>query len=143
MGSGGPTSVSTGTFEDLEKRIIQRLGELAKGASRIMFACEAVDLPSLTSKLTQAGFANNSKTFLVVGPDPAPFLADISSIQLLVTYTDKAAETPFLNALIDAALAATKQGIHARAHSSSSVPTKIRAYRWRAMAWEELLALLK
>lgn len=143
MGSGGPTTVSTSAFDDLERRILERLGELAKRASQIMFACEAIDLPALTARLQAAGLLDHPKTLLVAGPISSELAADVADIQLLVTFSDVATDTKFLDSLIELAVTAKKQGIHARAVAASTVPSKIRAYRWRAMDWDELLNLLR
>jgi len=143
MGSGGPSTVSSRDFDELEKRIAARLGELVGAANRIVFACEELDLKSLTNHMTRSGLVDTTKAQIACGPDAARFLADLNAVQLLVTFTDLATSTAFLDAMAAAAFDAHKQGIHARAQPAALVPSKVRAYRWRAMSWDELVVLLR
>lgn len=143
MGGNISGSFSSGAFDDLEKRIAERLRALAHSANKILFACEEVDQRALQSHLTRSAIVMGEKNVLAIGPNVATYAQDIGEIQLLVTFTDATTGYDFLNGMVEAAFQSQTQCIHVRAHSASPIPSKVLAYRWRVMSWDELVDLIR
>lgn len=142
MGGNSGGGFSTADFSALEQRILERLKDVAQSANRILFACEAEDFRALQSHMMRSGLQEGDKVAIAVGPDLGPYLSSVGSIQLLVTFSDGAGDTSFLDSLVEAAFAQKKQGIHAKAQPTARTPSKVLAYRWRVMSWDELTTLL-
>lgn len=143
MGGNGGGGFSSADFAALEQRILERLRGVAQSANRILIACEADDLHALQSHMARSGLSEGGKVSVAIGPDVEPYLAGIDTVQLLVTFSDSAKNTAFLDTLVEAAFGAKKQGIHAKAQPSAPTPPKVLAYRWRVMTWDELVSLLR
>jgi hypothetical protein len=65
----------------------------------------------------------------------------LDSTTFLVVFTDQTKGTLFVDSVIDKALANKIIGVHVKATPRSLVPSKIGAYRWRSITWQELEAI--
>lgn len=143
MGGNVGGSFSSGAFEDLEKRIMERLRTLVRSANKVVFACERDDQRALLSHMSRSGLAVDEKISLAIGPDLAPFVSIIDSAQLVVTFSNEATRFEFLDSVTETAFAQQTQCIHVRAHLGAAIPSKILAYRFRVMSWDELMTLIR
>ncbi len=143
MGGNIGGSFSSGAFDDLEKRIMERLRALAQSANKVLFACESEDQRALASHMARAGFQVGDKVAMAIGPDASTYASEVASAQLLITFSDSAPQCTFLDVLVEAAFRSQRQCIHVRAHSDASIPSKVLAYRWRVMSWDELVGLIR
>lgn len=143
MGGGGGSDYTPVKFDELERRILERLQGVAKAANRVLFACEEVDHRALLSHMERSGLASDDKYHVAVGPGQAGLIEQLQATQVLVVFTDQTNDTAFVDALVEAAFASKIQGIHAKAHDAARVPSKILAYRLRSMSWDALVALLR
>lgn len=143
MGGNVGGSFSSGNFADLEQKIMERLRALAQSANKVLFACEEEDQRALLSHMRRSDFAVGDKVSIAIGPNVSAYAADIQALQLLVTFSDATLQCTFLDGLVEAAFRGQKQCIHVRAHPDAPIPSKVLAYRWRVMSWDELVTLLQ
>lgn len=143
MGGSGGGSYSPTDFADLERAILKRLKGVAKDANKIVFACEEADLGVLTTLMDRSGYFVGEKIEVACGTDASIYAELVENSQLLVTFTERATDCRFLNDMVEIAFSERKQGIHAKGNAGAQIPTKVLAYRWRSMSWDDLVELLR
>lgn len=141
MGGGGSTTISKIDLSQLTKAAEERLKQLSTAKGGILFACEEMDLKALNSHLARSAVFKAARHSVASGGKPDLALSQIASHAVVVFFTSDATSTDFLNSIADETLLKQKQGIHARAKPNSIIPSKVMAYRWPSLLWEEVEAL--
>jgi hypothetical protein len=138
---GGPSQID---LSKLTKVAEDRLKELAQSGTRILFACETEDLKSLKSHLARSSKIFDPKKIVVLDSGAGPTaIAEIDKCSVVIVFTDVAIKGAFLDQVVEACLQKKKQGIHAKAHDASLIPSKVLAYRWPTLIWEKLEMMFK
>jgi hypothetical protein len=137
-GGGGGGGISATDMSKLQQAADERLKAIASNSTHILFACEVVDRGSLDRHLAGSTVFKKDRIAVVDGNNPNSANALIASSTFLVLFTDAAADTRFLDAIVDKTLANRMGGVHAKAQAKSTIPSKVTAYRWRSIIWGDL-----
>lgn len=135
---GGHNRDDTGpSLGKLTQAAENRLKELSKQGTRILFACEIVDRKALDSHISASKvFKDKVSVFDAAAKDSA--LKNIDSSSVIIVFTDHADKADFLDEIVSAAAKAKKQGIHGKSMGTSLIPTMVSARRWSSLQWVEL-----
>ena len=63
--------------------------------------------------------------------------------RFFVLFTNDTKTSKFFDGVMDPALQQKKSGVHVKGQPSALIPSKVTAYRWRSITWDELEALFK
>jgi|SRR5579859_2095909 len=137
--SGGGFSPSDA--QQVQKAAEARLRDIASKSTKVLFVCEAADKRALESHLARSKVFPNDRTIIIDSSQASMVDAALDSTTFLVAFTDEAKSTPFIDSVIDKALVKKISGVHVKAQSKSLVPSKVSAYRWRSLTWDELEAI--
>ena len=129
-------------YNKLTELAENRLKELAKGGTMLLFACEKQDRKSLESHLARTPEFTKDRISLVDSADPEAVPSKIRDASVVVAFTNGVLQTKFLDDLADKVLLEKKRGIHVHGLEGAQIPAKIVAYRWPSMTWEKLVSLL-
>jgi hypothetical protein len=142
MGGSGGGGFSSSEMSKLQQAAEERLRAIISQSSKVLFACEESGRKSLDSHLARSKVFTSAR-ILVVDSDQTNEAATklLEGASFLVVFTNRAKATKFLDTLIDQALVQSKTGIHVRVDPAAIIPSKVTAYRWRSINWEELEAL--
>ena len=139
--SGGPSHID---LSKLTKAAEDRLRQLAQAGTRIFFACEKEDLKSLQSHLAHSQKVFDPKKIVVFDSSAgAAAIAEIDKSSIVIVFTDAATKGDFLDQVVEASSAKKKQGVHAKAHDASLIPSKAMAYRWPSLIWQKVEEMFK
>lgn len=141
MGGGSGGGFSSSEAEQVEKRAEARLKVIASESTKVLFVCEEEDRKSLDSHLARSAVFTTERVTVVDSRRPAAIDAVIDSSTFLVAFTNEAKAASFIDGVIDKALAKKISGVHVKAQPRSLVPSKVGAYRWRSLTWQELEAI--
>ena len=120
-----------------------RLKTLASKSTKVLFVCEAVDRKSLDSHLAKSQVFPKGRAAVVDGSQPGQIDAQLDSSTFLVTFTNQTKNAPFIDVVVDKALVKKIGVVHVLAQTGALIPSKITAYRWRSITWDELEAIFK
>jgi hypothetical protein len=140
--SGG--GFSTAEMAKMQAAAESRLRELASRSTKVLFVCESVDTRALQSHLARstAIFAGN-RTLVVDAGNSTSLDSALSQSTFLVVFTDQTKDSQFVDSVVDKALLKRMPGLHVKAQPASLIPSKVTAYRWRSVTWEELQAIFQ
>ena len=139
MGGSGGGGFSAADRSMLSDAANARLRELVDNSTKILFACEEIDRVTLDDRLGRSKVLPKERCTVVdasEGVDVAASSLDGASV--LVTFTDAAEEAEFLNKVIDQGLLRKRRGLHVRNAGEAIIPSKVTAYRWPSMSWNEM-----
>jgi hypothetical protein len=142
-GSGGGGSFSSSDMSRMQEAIEARLKALASKSTKILFICEQTDRRSLDSHLTRSRVFHPDRIAVLDSTQSSQADAQLDENTFLVAFTNDAKSTPFIDATIDKALVKKIGGVHVQAHPGAFIPSKITAYRWRSITWDELELIFK
>jgi hypothetical protein len=140
MGGGGG-GLSTEDASKVQEAAEARLRAIASKSTKVLFVCEESDRKSLDSFLERSTVFPRNRTAIIDGSQASLVDAALDSVTFLVVFSDQAQSTPFVDTAIDMALRKKISGVHVKAQPKALVPSKISAYRWRSLTWEELEAI--
>src|ERR1043166_5158007 len=124
-----------------------RLRELASNSTKVLFACEDTDRESLDALLADSKVLQKDRISVIDSAQAKAIDTALIGITFLVVFTDKTKHASFIDSTIDKALdkGLTQRinGLHVKATSKSLTPSKVAAYRWRSLSWEEMELLFK
>jgi hypothetical protein len=120
-----------------------RLKALASKSTKVLFVCEEVDKKSLESHLARSQVFKKNRAVVISAKQSMSVDAVLDSATFLVAFTDKTKGAPFIDIVIDKALVKRIGGVHVGTHPKAHVPSKVSAYRWRTITWEELEAIFE
>jgi hypothetical protein len=143
MGGGSSSSFSSSDMSKLQLAAEQRLKAIASKSSKILFACEKVDRSSLEARIANTPIFQGARVTIVDSSEATSVDQKVEQASILVVYTDTANGTKFLDAVIDQALLRKIAGVHVRVRPDAQIPSKVTAYRWRSLSWNELTALFE
>jgi predicted RNA-binding protein with PIN domain len=143
MGGSSGGGLSSIDLSKLTKVAEDRLRQLAQTGTRILFACEKEDRKALDSHISRSKVFDKKNIAIFDSTQSAEALREIDKCSVVVVFTDVAQTTDFLNQVAEASLQKKKQGIHAKAHDKSSIPSKVMAYRWPSLDWDKVEAMFK
>ncbi len=123
------------------ERLKQNFKAIASKSTKVLFVCEAVDKKSLESHLARSKVFPKERTVVIASDQANQVEAAFDSTTFLVVFTNEAKAAPFIDSVIDRALAKKISGVHVKAQPKSLAPSKATAYRWRSLTWEELEAI--
>ena len=140
-GGGGGGGFSSGDATKVQEAAEARLKAIASKSTKVLFVCEETDRKSLESHLARSKAFPKNRTAVIDSSQANKVDAALDSTTFLVVFTNEAKATPFVDSVIDKGLKAKISGVHVKAQPKSLVPSKIGAYRWRSITWEELEAI--
>jgi hypothetical protein len=138
MGGSGGGSFSPSDFARLSEAAESRIKDIASKSTRLLFCCEVVDRSSLESHLSRSEVITQERAVICDASDEADASVILGEVTVVVTFTNAAANTKFLDRIAEAALKRRKQAMHVKARPESRIPSKVTAYRWPIMTWAEL-----
>jgi hypothetical protein len=139
-GGGGPTSID---LSKLTQAAEERLKQLAKTRTKILFACEKEDRKALDSHLARSKVFSPKDITVVDSGQKTEALNAIDGCSIIIVFTDSVQKADFLDQIIESSLVKKKQGIHVKAKDKSLIPSKALAYRWPSLDWEKLETMFK
>jgi len=142
-GSGGGGSFSSSDMAKIQEAAQERLRALASQSTRILFVCENMDKISLEALLAKSVAFPKDRYVLVDSAQGSKVDAALDNVSFIVCFTDATKSAPFIDNVIDKAMAKKIGGVHVKAHSKSVIPSKISAYRMRSITWRELELIFK
>jgi hypothetical protein len=142
-GSGGSGGFSSSDMSRMQEAAEARLKALASKSTKVLFVCEDVDKKSLESHLARSRVFKKDRITVIVGSQSNNVDTAIDSTTFLVAFTNETKDAPFIDSVIDKAHVKKIGGVHVRSHSKSFIPSKITAYRWPSITWDELEAIFK
>jgi len=140
-GGGGGGGFSSSDMTKVQEAAEARLKAIASKSTKVLFVCEAADKKSLETHLAQSAAFPKGRAVVIDSSQAKAVDAALDTVTFLVAFTDETKATPFIDSMIDKALAKKISGIHVKAQQKSLVPSKATAYRWRSLTWEELEAI--
>jgi hypothetical protein len=143
MGGSSGSSFSSSDMAKLQAAAEERLRAIASKSSKILFACEQTDRGSLDALLARTPIFSGTRALVVDASQAGSLDKELDQAPLVVVFTDKSTQTTFLDKVTDAALLRKLAGVHVQAKPGALIPSKVTAYRWRSMSWNELVALFK
>jgi hypothetical protein len=138
MGGSGSEGFSRSDMERLQKAAEERLRALASQSTLVLFACEVGDRRSLDSHLARSTVFEAQRLIVVDGTQENEAEQALDKSSFLILFTNTATETRFLSGLADKALLKKRAGLHVKANPDAVIPSKVMAYRWRSVTWQEL-----
>jgi hypothetical protein len=141
MGGGGGGGFSNDDASKVQEAAEARLRAIASKSTKVLFVCEESDRKSLDSLLGSSTVFPGDRTTIIDGRQASQVDATLDSATFLVVFTDQTKSTPFVDTAIEKATTKKISGVHVKAKPSSLVPSKVSAYRWRSLTWEELEAI--
>jgi hypothetical protein len=141
MGGGSGGGFSSSEAEQVEKAAEARLKAIASRSTRILFICEEEDRRSLDSHLARSTAFEKERVTVVDNTKTTAVDAVLDATTFLVAFTNETKAAPFIDGVIDKALVKKISGVHVKAQPRSLVPSKVGAYRWRSLTWQELEAI--
>jgi hypothetical protein len=138
MGGSGGGGLSGIDLSKLTKVADDRLRELAKTGTRILFLCESGDRRSLDSHLARSNIFQAKKIVVMDASDEEAAVKEIDNSSVIVIFTATIKSAPFLDRIVEVCLARQKQGIHVKATDDALIPSKAMAYRWPSLSWDRL-----
>lgn len=143
-GSGGGGGFSSSDMAKLQEAADARLKSVASQSTKILFACEKEDRKALEARLAKSAvFKAKDRVVVIDSSQAGSEDKALAGSTFLCLFTDAAKTTKFLDVVIDKALAAKLSGVHVQANPSAVIPSKVTAYRWRSISWNELEAIFK
>jgi hypothetical protein len=139
-GGGGGGGFSSSEAEQVEKAAAARLKALASKSTKVLFVCQQEDRKSLDSHLARSTVLINDRISIIDSTQAKAVDTALEGATFLVAFTNEAKAASFIDSVIDKALTKKISGVHVKAPPKSLVPSKIGAYRWRSITWEELEA---
>jgi hypothetical protein len=138
--SGGLSNID---LSKLTKVAEDRLRDLAKSGTRILFACEKADRKALDSHLKRSDVFDSKKSSVFDSGEESKAMAGVDTASVIIVFTDEAKDCSFLDRVVESALKKKKQGIHAKAQNTSLIPSRATAYRWPSLDWAKLEEMFK
>jgi hypothetical protein len=120
-----------------------RLKALASGSTKVLFICEQADRRSLDSHLARSQVFTASRIVVVDSGQPEQIDGALSGATFLVAFTNTATIATFIDSALDKALLKRIGVLHVQAHDKALIPSKVTAYRWRSVTWDQLEAIFK
>jgi hypothetical protein len=143
---GGSSSGGTFSSDDMKKMqeaAEARLRVLASQSTKILFICEDLDSRSLQSHLSRSSAFKPNRTISLSASQSGQVDDALEVVTFLVPFTNETTSAPFIDGVMDKALLKKLAGVHVQGHKKSFVPSKIAAYRWRSITWDELEAIFQ
>ena len=143
MGGGSGGGFSQSEAQQVEKAAEARLKDLASKSTQVLFICQEEDRKSLDSHLARSAIFKPGRVTVVDSATPTVVDAALDHTTFLVAFTNETKVAGFIDGAVDKALHKKISGVHVKAQPRSLVPSKVGAYRWRSLTWEELEAIFK
>lgn len=140
-GSGGGGGFSSSDMSKMQEAAEARLKALASKSTKVLFVCETADRKSLDSHLTRSRSFKKDRTTVIDASEATKVDSELNTTTFLVGYTNDTKSAAFIDSVIDKALVKKIGGVHVQAHPKAFIPSKITAYRWRSITWDELEAI--
>jgi hypothetical protein len=140
-GSGGGGGFSSSDMSKMQEAAEARLKALASKSTKVLFVCEAVDRKSLESHLARSRIFQKNRTVVIDASQSKQVDAALDATTFLISFTNDTKDAPFIDSVIDKALAKKIGGVQVQAHPKALIPSKITAYRWRSITWDQLEAI--
>lgn len=140
-GGGGGGGFTSSDMTKVQEAAEARLKAIASKSTRVLFVCEAIDKKSLESHLARSKVFPKERTVVIDGAEANKVDAALDTTTFLVVFTNETKSTPFVDSVIDKALLKKISGVHVKAQPKSLMPSKVSAYRWRSLTWEDLEAI--
>jgi hypothetical protein len=141
-GSGGG-GFSSSDMAKVQEAAEARLKAIASKSTKVLFVCEAIDKKSLESHLARSKVFPNDRTVVIGSAEANTVDTALDNTTFLVVFTNQTKSTAFIDSVIDKALTKKTSGLHVKAQPTSLIPSKVSAYRWRSLTWEELEAIFR
>ncbi len=142
MGGGSGGGVPSSAISDVLAQAEERLRRMAAEASHILVACEEVDRAELNALVQQLGSIAGVKLTVISPPMPVAIDNSVAGANFVVVFTAHASEMQFLDHVVEACLLAKKAGMHVKRSSASRIPSRVTAYRWRSISWEQFIQFI-
>jgi hypothetical protein len=140
-GSGGGGGFSSSDMSKMQEAADARLKALASKSTKVLFVCETVDRKSLNSHLARSKAFKKGRVAVIDASEANKIDNELDSSTFLVAFTDDTKSAAFIDTVIDKVLVRKIGGVHVQSHSKAFIPSKITAYRWRSITWDELEAI--
>jgi hypothetical protein len=137
-GSGGGGGFSSADMARLQAAAEERLKAVASKSTKILFICESADRATLDDLFSKSTVLDQRRIAIVDSSESAKFDAELDRANFLVVFTDQAKATPFIDKALDKALMKKIATVHVQGNAKAIIPSKVTAYRWRSMTWNQL-----
>jgi hypothetical protein len=141
MGGGGGGGFSQSDADQVQKAAEARLKAIASKSTKVLFICEAIDKKSLESHLARSKAFPKERIEVIDSSQANKVDAALDAVTFVVAFTEEAKSASFIDSVVDKVLIKKIYGVHVKAQPKSLVPSKISAYRWRSITWDELEAI--
>jgi hypothetical protein len=142
-GGGGGDGPSQIDLSRLAQAAEERLKQLVKTGTKLLFACEKEDRRALDSHLARSKVFKAKDVSVVDSAEKTAGLEAVDKHSVVVVFTDDVKKADFLDQIVETSLAKKRQGIHVKAKDKSLIPSKAMAYRWPSIDWEKLEAMFE
>jgi hypothetical protein len=141
MGGGGGGGFSQSDADQVQKAAEARLKAIASKSTKVLFICEAIDKKSLESHLARSKAFPKERIEVIDSSQANKVDAALDAVTFVVAFTEEAKSASFIDSVVDKVLIKKIYGVRVKAQPKSLVPSKISAYRWRSITWDELEAI--